>query len=89
MHIFLPILSKHNAGLFSWNIFHYMCYKNHHELLKHLLDKLPRDVVEALLAQQSKGRLNTVRQMISQTVQMFKKYHSHCIFALKWDSRKR
>jgi hypothetical protein len=74
MHIcFFPILlSEHNAGLFSWNIFHYMCDKNHHELLKHLLNKLPRDVVEALLAQQSKGRLNTVRQMISQIVQMFK-----------------
>ncbi|KAF7333042.1 Ankyrin repeat protein [Mycena venus] len=43
----------------GWNIFHYMCDKNHHELLKHFLNKLPRDVVEALLAQQSKGRLNT------------------------------
>ncbi|KAJ7775677.1 ankyrin repeat protein [Mycena maculata] len=43
----------------GWNIFHHMCAKNHHELLKHLLNKLPRDVVEALLSQQSKGRLNT------------------------------
>ncbi|KAJ7066903.1 ankyrin repeat protein [Mycena belliarum] len=43
----------------GWNIFHYMCDKNYPELLKHLLYKLPRDVVEALLVQQSKGRLNT------------------------------
>ncbi|KAK7053725.1 ankyrin repeat protein, partial [Favolaschia claudopus] len=43
----------------GWNIFHYMCDQNRHVLLKHLLGKLPRDVVEALLAQQSKGRLNT------------------------------
>ncbi|KAJ7683514.1 hypothetical protein B0H17DRAFT_1137647 [Mycena rosella] len=43
----------------GWNIFHHLCDKNHHELLKHLLNKLPRDVVEALLAQQSKERLNT------------------------------
>ncbi|KAJ7775633.1 ankyrin repeat protein [Mycena maculata] len=43
----------------GWNIFHHMCAKNHHELLKHLLNKLPRDVVEALVAQQSKDRLNT------------------------------
>ncbi|KAJ7196941.1 ankyrin repeat protein [Mycena pura] len=43
----------------GWNIFHHMCNKNHHELLEHLLSKLPRDVVEVLLAQQSKGRLNT------------------------------
>ncbi|KAJ7124475.1 hypothetical protein C8R44DRAFT_703945 [Mycena epipterygia] len=43
----------------GWNIFHHMCHKNNHKLLKHLLNKLPRDVVEALLSQQSKGRLNT------------------------------
>ncbi|KAJ7476865.1 ankyrin repeat protein [Mycena galericulata] len=43
----------------GWNIFHHMCAKNHHELLAHLLKKLPRDVVETLLAQQSKKRLNT------------------------------
>ncbi|KAJ7165671.1 ankyrin repeat protein [Mycena crocata] len=43
----------------GWNIFHHLCNKNHHKLLEHLLAKLPRDVVEALLAQQSKGRLNT------------------------------
>ncbi|KAJ6473130.1 ankyrin repeat protein, partial [Mycena sanguinolenta] len=51
-----PALTDQNRG---WNIFHYMCDRNHHELLKHLLKKLPRDVVEALLAQQSKVRLNT------------------------------
>ncbi|KAF7354601.1 Ankyrin repeat protein [Mycena sanguinolenta] len=51
-----PALTDQNRG---WNIFHYMCDRNHHELLKHLLNKLPRDVVEALLAQQSKVRLNT------------------------------
>ncbi|KAJ6579649.1 ankyrin repeat protein [Mycena vulgaris] len=43
----------------GWNIFHHMCNKNDNELLKHLLNKLPRDVVETLLAQQSRGRLNT------------------------------
>ncbi|KAJ7815969.1 ankyrin repeat protein [Mycena olivaceomarginata] len=51
-----PALTDQNRG---WNIFHYMCDKNYHDLLKHLLNKLPRDVVEALLAQQSKVRLNT------------------------------
>jgi len=30
------------------------------ELLEHLLNKLPKDVCEVLLKQQSKGRLNTV-----------------------------
>ncbi|KAJ6554865.1 hypothetical protein B0H19DRAFT_1377542 [Mycena capillaripes] len=43
----------------GWNIFHYMCHSNFHQLLEHLLRKLPRDVVELLLKQQSKGRLNT------------------------------
>ncbi|KAJ7499894.1 ankyrin repeat protein, partial [Mycena latifolia] len=43
----------------GWNIFHHMCHKNHHELLKHLINELPRDVVEELLNQQSKHRLNT------------------------------
>ncbi|KAJ7213244.1 ankyrin repeat protein [Mycena rebaudengoi] len=43
----------------GWNIFHYLCQRNDCELLEHLLKKLPRDVVEALLKQQSKGRLNT------------------------------
>ncbi|KAF8204446.1 ankyrin repeat-containing domain protein [Mycena galopus ATCC 62051] len=43
-----------------FNIFHYMCDKNHIELLQHLLhNKLPPDVVEALLAQQSKSLLQT------------------------------
>ncbi|KAJ7062801.1 ankyrin repeat protein [Mycena amicta] len=51
----------------GWNIFHYLCYASNaigtiglsHELLKYFLKKLPRDVVEALLAQQSYVRLNT------------------------------
>ncbi|KAJ7661416.1 ankyrin repeat protein [Mycena polygramma] len=51
-----PALTDKNRG---WNIFHYMAQKNLHALLEHLLKKLPRDVVEALLTQQSKGRLNT------------------------------
>ncbi|KAJ7166058.1 ankyrin repeat protein [Mycena filopes] len=51
-----PALNDQTRG---WNIFHYMCDKNWHALLEHFLNKLPRDVVEALLAQQSKGRLNT------------------------------
>jgi hypothetical protein len=37
-----------------------ICEQNNGDLLEHLLHKLPRDVSEALLAQQSKGRLNTV-----------------------------
>ncbi|KAJ6615451.1 hypothetical protein B0H10DRAFT_2164836 [Mycena sp. CBHHK59/15] len=42
----------------GWNIFHHMCHGNHYELLEHLLKKLPRDVVEALLRQQSKAPLH-------------------------------
>ncbi|TFK33687.1 hypothetical protein BDQ12DRAFT_766148 [Crucibulum laeve] len=43
----------------GWNIYHHIAVKNHWKLLEHLLRKLPRDVSEALLAQQSKGRHNT------------------------------
>lgn len=43
-----------------WNVYHILCSKNHCDLLEHLLRKLPRDVNEALLTQQSKGTLDTV-----------------------------
>ena len=43
-----------------WNIYHMICHLNDGDLLEHFLRKLPRDVSEALLTQQSKGRLNTV-----------------------------
>ncbi|KAJ7635860.1 hypothetical protein B0H17DRAFT_1217253 [Mycena rosella] len=43
----------------GWNIFHYMCDKDREGLLLHLLHKLPRDVVEVLLCQQSKDRFET------------------------------
>ncbi|KAG6828432.1 hypothetical protein H0H92_008006 [Tricholoma furcatifolium] len=43
----------------GWNIYHILCQKGCSELIEHLLRKLPRDVNEALLLQQSKGRLNT------------------------------
>ncbi|TFK24224.1 ankyrin repeat protein [Coprinopsis marcescibilis] len=42
-----------------WNIYHYACKDNLVELVKHLLKKLPRDVNEALLRQESNPRLNT------------------------------
>ncbi|KAF8164738.1 hypothetical protein B0H34DRAFT_686396 [Crassisporium funariophilum] len=43
----------------GWNIYHYICDSNNGDLLEYFLGKLPRDVNEALLAQQSKGRSNT------------------------------
>ncbi|KAF7319941.1 Ankyrin repeat protein [Mycena kentingensis (nom. inval.)] len=62
-----PAERDQNRG---WNIFHYACNNvqtpnlyggtsTPSDLLEHLLKKLPRDVVEALLSQQSKDRLNT------------------------------
>ena len=44
-----------------WNVYHILCASKHCDLLEHFLQKLPRDVSETLLAQQSKDRLNTVR----------------------------
>ncbi|KAF7291792.1 Ankyrin repeat protein [Mycena chlorophos] len=60
-----PACRDQNRG---WNIFHYMAHKKEQQwmaapssskLLTHMLKKLPRDVVEALLTQQSYKRLNT------------------------------
>ncbi|KAG5643246.1 hypothetical protein DXG03_001296 [Asterophora parasitica] len=48
-----------NDSVRGWNIYHILCSDNSFELVEHLLAKLPRDVNEALLAQQSKGRFNT------------------------------
>ncbi|KAF8999457.1 hypothetical protein BDQ17DRAFT_1328336 [Cyathus striatus] len=43
----------------GWNIYHFACRANNGELLAHLLAKIPRDVSEALLVQQSKHCMNT------------------------------
>ncbi|KAJ7583431.1 ankyrin repeat protein [Mycena floridula] len=53
---FSPALNDQSRG---WNIFHIICNGSNINLLKYLLKKLPRDVVETLLAQQSKGHMNT------------------------------
>ncbi|KAF8164736.1 hypothetical protein B0H34DRAFT_647969 [Crassisporium funariophilum] len=47
----------------GWNIYHYICVMNDGDSLEYFLRKLPRDVNEALLAQQSKVRLNTPLQI--------------------------
>lgn len=44
----------------GWNIYHFTSCGYNGDLVEHLLRKLPRDVNEALLTQQSKDRLNTV-----------------------------
>ncbi|KAJ7492098.1 ankyrin repeat protein [Mycena latifolia] len=51
-----PVVLDERNG---WNIFHYLCNEDHEEMLRHMLHKLPRDVVEVLLCQQSKDRLET------------------------------
>lgn len=43
-----------------WNIYHYLCNNNNKILLEYFLKKLPQDVNEVLLKQQSKHRFNTV-----------------------------
>jgi len=43
----------------GWNIYHMICLLNNGDHLEFFLRKLPKDVSEALLTQQSKGRLNT------------------------------
>ncbi|RXW22626.1 hypothetical protein EST38_g3223 [Candolleomyces aberdarensis] len=43
----------------SWNIFHTIASNGKVEHFEHFLKKLPKDVCQALLQQQSKGRLNT------------------------------
>ncbi|KAF8075783.1 ankyrin repeat protein [Lyophyllum atratum] len=48
-----------NDSVRGWNIYHILCKDNQCDVLEHLLNKLPRDVNEALLTQQSKGRSNT------------------------------
>ncbi|RDB20232.1 hypothetical protein Hypma_012624 [Hypsizygus marmoreus] len=48
-----------NDPIRGWNIYHILCQNNNCELLEHLLKKLPHDVNEALLKQQSKERFNT------------------------------
>ncbi|KAF8185205.1 ankyrin [Pholiota molesta] len=44
----------------GWNVYHQICSGNNGDLLEYFLDKLPRNISEALLVEQSKGRLNTV-----------------------------
>ncbi|KAF8905746.1 hypothetical protein CPB84DRAFT_1844751 [Gymnopilus junonius] len=43
----------------GWNIYHHICELNNGKLLEYFLKKLPRDLNEELLAQQSYKRLNT------------------------------
>ncbi|TFK59821.1 ankyrin, partial [Pluteus cervinus] len=43
----------------GWNIYHICCSKNHVGLLDFFLKKLPKDLSQGLLNQQSKKRLNT------------------------------
>ncbi|KAH9483204.1 hypothetical protein JR316_0005308 [Psilocybe cubensis] len=47
----------------GWNMYHYLSQKNNKKLLGHLLQKLPQDVNETLLKQQSKRRFNTPLQV--------------------------
>jgi hypothetical protein len=47
--------------MYSLNIFHILCRDGHLKLLQHLLTKLPKDVVQGLLRQQSKDQQLTVR----------------------------
>ena len=54
-----------------WNIYHIICHLNNGDLLEHFLRKLPRDVSEALLAQQSKGALNTVCYSVYLSIRSF------------------
>lgn len=47
----------------GWNLYHYMCMSGSmgsEKLLAHALEKLPQDVSEAMLTQQSKGDMETV-----------------------------
>ncbi|KAF9530942.1 hypothetical protein CPB83DRAFT_904927 [Crepidotus variabilis] len=43
----------------GWNIYHFICESNKGEFLKFFLEKIPRDINESLLAQQSRLRGNT------------------------------
>ncbi|KDQ65163.1 hypothetical protein JAAARDRAFT_188410 [Jaapia argillacea MUCL 33604] len=43
----------------GWNILHLLCVRGHDKLLQHILKKLPLDVIQNLLLQQSRGRMNT------------------------------
>ncbi|KAF9446800.1 ankyrin [Macrolepiota fuliginosa MF-IS2] len=47
----------------GYNIYHWLCCKNKGEVLEYLLERLPRDVSEELLAQRSKKKLNTPLQI--------------------------
>lgn len=52
-----------NAAPDRWNIYHILAANSsdkHLKLLKHVLEKLPEDVTQHLLIQQSKKAWNTV-----------------------------
>lgn len=63
----IPDIVPVSSHTTSWNIYHLLCVRNfggtskaHLTLLKHVLQKLPRDVTAGMLLQQSKDALNTV-----------------------------
>ncbi|KAI0738301.1 ankyrin [Daedaleopsis nitida] len=55
-------VSPSDTDVRGWNILHILCVHNdkkHLELLKHVLHKLPQELIECMLLQQSKKALNT------------------------------
>lgn len=48
-----------------WNIYHWLCYNKANVIVEYLLERLPQDVNEELLARKSKGKLTTVRFLVS------------------------
>lgn len=53
------------------NMYHLICSSKNGELLEYLLERLPRDVSEELLAQRSKKKLNTVRRLLCTLFQRY------------------
>lgn len=45
----------------SFNVLHILMQHGKNDLITHILKILPRDIVEALVVQQTKSMLNTVR----------------------------
>ncbi|XP_006457063.1 hypothetical protein AGABI2DRAFT_181422 [Agaricus bisporus var. bisporus H97] len=43
----------------KWNIYHWLCYNKANVIVEYLLERLPQDVNEELLARKSKGKLTT------------------------------
>ncbi|KAH6890099.1 ankyrin repeat protein [Coprinopsis sp. MPI-PUGE-AT-0042] len=51
----------------GWNVFHFACSNNKVPLVQYLLKKLPKDVSQALLTQESKIRRNTPLHLAAST----------------------